>query len=328
MNRLFIISLLFTISLFARYEASPAQACPAYNNLKHTKNTHDVYLDTSRQYTIIESGHKGQTLILIKGENPAQRWVDDACFEAQKSDAKQSNAKTTDTETPINTKKYDNNAQPDNVSKDNLLVLSWHNAFCQTHPYKKECKRSFGSLLRSRYEERHFVLHGLWPQPKNRIYCNVSDTLKELDRRGEWRGLPEPLQNDELKKALEEIMPGVDSYLHRHEWIKHGTCYGKDADGYFSDAVGLVKQVNDSEVGKFFEANIGKSVTLAQVKNVFNRAFGMGAGNHLQMQCKGGLITELWLYAGSGSDDLSTLFQRGKRAFTRCERGRIDQAGL
>ncbi|MDQ7084316.1 MAG: hypothetical protein Q9M36_05020 [Sulfurovum sp.] len=27
------------------------------------------------------------------------------------------------------------------ISSENLLALSWQNAFCETHRYKKECKR-------------------------------------------------------------------------------------------------------------------------------------------------------------------------------------------
>ena len=47
--------------------------------MKHTTNTHHVILDTSKTYTVLKH-HKGQNLILVKGEQPAQRWVDDECF--------------------------------------------------------------------------------------------------------------------------------------------------------------------------------------------------------------------------------------------------------
>jgi ribonuclease T2 len=72
MNKLI---LLFTL----RHEAFPTKTCPAFNNMKHSKNTHDVHLDTTKKYTIMKE-HKGQKLILIKGEQPAQRWVDAECF--------------------------------------------------------------------------------------------------------------------------------------------------------------------------------------------------------------------------------------------------------
>jgi len=48
------------------------------------------------------------------------------------------------------------------LAKQNLLAISWQNAFCEMNKYKKECKnmdsKDFGAS--------NFVLHGLWPQPR------------------------------------------------------------------------------------------------------------------------------------------------------------------
>ncbi len=79
MNKLFFIFMIFMVSLVAREEAFATKECPAFNNMKHNKNTHAVHLDTKQKYTILKY-HKGQALVLIKGEQPAQRWVDDECF--------------------------------------------------------------------------------------------------------------------------------------------------------------------------------------------------------------------------------------------------------
>ena len=79
-----ILFLLLLSTLFARFEAQPSQECPAFNNMKHTTNTHHVILDTSKTYTVLKH-HKGQNLILVKGEQPAQRWVDDECFSWSRS---------------------------------------------------------------------------------------------------------------------------------------------------------------------------------------------------------------------------------------------------
>jgi len=79
MNKLFLLFMIFTVSLWAREEAFAAKECPAFNNMKHSKNTHAVHLDTKQKYTVLKY-HKGQALVLIKGEQPAQRWVDDECF--------------------------------------------------------------------------------------------------------------------------------------------------------------------------------------------------------------------------------------------------------
>jgi ribonuclease T2 len=86
--------------------------------------------------------------------------------------------------------------------------------------------------------------------------------------------------------------------------------------------------VNSSALGKFFTENIGKKITLREVQKLADKSFGRGAGNRVALQCNRGLVTELWLYLGSGSDDLSTLLKRGKSTRSRCKSGRIDRAGF
>ncbi len=123
-------------------------------------------------------------------------------------------------------------------------------------------------------------------------------------------------------------MPGYASDLHKHEWIKHGTCYGADANRYYEDALNMVEQMNHSRVGDFFKKQIGKRVTLNQVRAIFDRSFGVGAGKRVTMICKNGLITELRLHVGSGSDDLGVLLKRGETARSHCQSGIIDKVGF
>jgi len=326
MNKLIIIFMIFTVSLLARYEASPTKTCPAFNNMKHSKNTHDVHLDTTKKYTIMKE-HKGQKLILIKGEQPAQRWVDADCFSSVLNTGNSvDRAIAKIGKEPLftkHTKKYENSRS----SKQNLLALSWHNAFCETHRSRKECKRSLLPFGKSKYRQKHFVLHGLWPQPRNNVYCNVEKDFINADKHGQWRDLPCLAMDDEIEDRLAKVMPGFASELHKHEWVKHGTCYGTNPQEYFEDAVSLVEQLNDSKVGNYFSKNIGKHVTLKQVRHLLDRSFGVGAGKRVEMKCKKGLVTELWLHLGSGSDDLGTLLKRGKTVRSRCQKGLIDRAG-
>jgi ribonuclease T2 len=46
------------------------------------------------------------------------------------------------------------------------------------------------------------------------------------------------------------------------------------------------------------------------------------------MNCKDGLITELWLHLGGGSKDLKELFKSGAKPKSRCFRGKIDEVGF
>lgn len=317
-----VLTFLFftTLILFARYDAVALQECAAYNNLKHTHNTHGVHLQKGHSYTVLND-HKGQKLILVKGEQPAQRWVERTCL------ASKSRLDVAEAVTPVASVTQPRESE-EKLSNDNLLALSWHNAFCETHRYKKECKRNLLDLLGTRQSDDRFVLHGLWPQPRSKVYCDVPRNLILLDKHKQWHKLPPLKLSSETRTKLKELMPGYSSYLHRHEWIKHGTCYGTDPEHYFSDALHLTEQVNDSNIRAFFVKNRGKIVDLTRIRLLFDKAFGRGAGRKVALVCKQGMITELWLHIGGGSDDLATLLREGKAARSRCKRGRIDKAGF
>jgi ribonuclease T2 len=77
-------------------------------------------------------------------------------------------------------------------------------------------------------------LHGLWPQPRSQAYCGVDERAVEQDKRRRWRDLPWERLDDDLWNRLQQAMPGTRSGLHKHEWIKHGTCYdGAGPGGVF-----------------------------------------------------------------------------------------------
>ncbi len=339
---IFLSLLLMVITLHADLQLYPKRTCGLYNNLKHSRNSGNLTLDMHQSYTMLKH-HKGQYLLKVPTANPSQRWVDDDCltlrplrgtplYEKQQttpnqpttipSPKKAPNSVATPAPSPSNL------SQHTNLSKENLLALSWHNAFCESHRYKKECKRNFMQLFKSLPGDDHFVLHGLWPQPRHKSYCGVPKKQIWLDKQKRWQQLPPLKLSDETREKLQRIMPGYSSYLHRHEWIKHGTCYGTDAQTYFDDAMAWTEAINASPIGQFFLANRGKVVDLNRIRHLFNKTFGRGAGHKVAMQCKGGLITELWLYIGGEGEDLASRLKQGKAARSRCQRGRIDRAGF
>ena len=326
MKKSLILILLLSLSLFAREVLTPVQSCAAFNNMKHTQNSHHVVLNTAKNYTVLQH-HKGQYLLLIKGEQPAQRWVDENCFSSVQKPQnsldtyiKKLDEKPT---VPNDTKKYNNSG----ISQNNLLALSWHNAFCETHRYKKECKRDVTSLLRSKHHERNFILHGFWPQPANKAYCGVERKYITMDKYKHWNKLPDLHLSVNTKNSLTKIMPGVHSNLHKHEWFKHGSCYGTNAEQYFETTISLVEQIYSSPISNFFEKNIGKKVTIRQIRQQFDKHFGMGTGKNVELKCKKGLITELWLHLSGTSNDLGRLLQKGKQVHSRCTQGFLDRAG-
>ncbi len=326
MKKLLLASLILTLplQLVAKkpkvYERALLE-CPAYNNMKHTQNSNDIQLEEGKKYRVLQR-NKGQVLILVEGERVAQRWVKEVCLTNSKEEASQKSLSFSErlakNNRPVEVRKSKS------TSKQNLLAISWQNAFCQTHQYKKACKAmnkdSFGAF--------EFVLHGLWPQPRNNLYCNVSKKQVGMDKNKQWYRLDKLDLTPSTRQELSKLMPGYASNLHRHEWVKHGTCYGTTANEYYQDAMNLLKQVNNSQVQNYFKENIGRVVYLKDIRKIFDKAFGVGAGEHVTMRCKNGLITELWLYLGHGSSELKELFKGGERPKSSCQKGRIDAVGF
>ena len=330
MKKLLTSTLILTLPLMLIAKKPPVykeatKECLAYNNMKHTSNTNNIELKIGKKYRILQT-NKGQILTLIEGERIAQRWVDESCFiDTSKSlEEEKSSIKTSSKDSKISNKENKKALSlAKSTSKQNLLALSWQNAFCQTHQYKKECK----SMSIKDFGTTHFVLHGLWPQPRNNQYCNVSKKEIGKDKNKQWNKLNDLDLNSTVRAELSELMPGYSSNLHKHEWVKHGTCYGTDANSYYFNAMALLTQVNESALQQYFKLNIGKQVRLKEIRKVVDKAFGKGAGDHVTMNCKKGLITELWFHLGNGNDSLNELLLKGETPKSRCHKGRIDPVG-
>ena len=337
MNKIITASLILALPLLVVakkpkvYETAVLE-CPAYNNMKHTSNSNNIQLKIGEKYRVLQKS-KGQVLTLIEGERVAQRWVKEVCLSdgkkkttVVKEEAKKVEVATTSSfaDRLASNNKAAKVSTSKSTSKQNLLAISWQNAFCQSHQYKKECKsmnaNSFGAF--------EFVLHGLWPQPRNNAYCNVSKKQIGMDKNKQWNRLDKLDLESDTRKRLSKLMPGYGSNLHKHEWVKHGTCYGTSANDYYVDAMNLQTQVNESKVQQYFKQNIGRQIHLKDVRKVFDKEFGAGAGDHVTMNCRKGLITELWLHLGNGSTELKELFKSGERPKSRCHKGRVDAVGF
>ncbi len=306
MKRAFLFLILSIVAL-ANFNGVAIKECEAFNNLKQTKNTHNIHLKKGQNYLIYKE-HKGQYLIKVN-DNPAQRWVDKSCL--IKSN---------------NTAPLKNSAKEKSSSKDtklvSVLVLSWQNTFCETHRNKKECK-----IINRSKEPSRLTLHGLWPQPRSNQYCGVDPKIIAKDKHHQWRALPKPKISPETFELMKIYMPGFISGLDRHEWIKHGTCYSKDSKKYFHDALSLTKQVDTSIVGEYLRANEGRKITLINLKRVFDRAFGKGASRHLEMRCKNRLLSELWIHIKGRGDNLKELLKDAPTARSRCQSAIVDAKG-
>lgn len=141
-----------------------------------------------------------------------------------------------------------------------VLTLSWSPEFCHGHPQSPECTNGhFG-----------FVVHGLWPQFVNGYPENCSTA-------------PGPSN----PQSMTDIMP--DAGLVEHEWARHGTCSGLDADSYFK----LVRQAfNSVKIPQSLTApRSAFSMTPADLKEAFLKTNPRLQSQNMTVSCGNNYLT-------------------------------------
>ena len=300
-----------SIQLQGQFRAT--QACEAFQSLRKGTNPGNIRLTPNIIYPVTAKNKQEATYyyLRIENANPASRWVSIDCGEIL-------------------------GTPPIGESGDsiNLLAISWQPAFCETHQDKTECK----TQSEARFDASNFTLHGLWPQPRTKAYCGVSDRLERLDRAKKWSELPPINLSTELYNELAIKMPGVASDLHLHEWYKHGTCYSDTPQEYYRESLDLLDQVNASVVRDLFVENIDQNITSNEIRDKFDRSFSGNAGDRVAISCtrdieptRREMIVELKLnFQGEIESDtlMADLLKNGKLVSSGCPRGEVDRVGL
>jgi ribonuclease T2 len=294
--------------------------CSAFQSFRKATNPGGVKIEAGHSYPLLAKNAPNAThyRVRIEGAAPPERWVSINCGSSKEQSA--------------NSGLQDSQSRASNGRQAELVLsLGWEPGFCESRDNKAEC----ASETSDRFDANHFTLHGLWPQPRRREYCNVSKDLIDTDKKGDWQELPNLDLAAETRARLSAAMPGTQSFLERHEWIRHGTCYGSgDAEAYFRDALSLVDVVNSSAVQALFAANIGQEITVAAVRSAFDAAFGMGAGDRIRLACQREgsrrLITEITIGLGARPDGSTTFADLIKASSTTdpgCPGGIVDPVG-
>lgn len=306
------------------------EICEAYQSKIRQTNPGDIRTVPQFAYEILGINKKGGDFFQINVDRAPvtqSRWVRTTCGLHVVEAGTKTATSVTDTEVV---------PTPDGQeSTDNLLTLSWQPAFCELRPGKQECQDlNAGNLP---HAVGQLSIHGLWPQPKGNDYCGVSPSVQKLDKDGKWHLLPDPRLETETRDELSAVMPGFTSFLHRHEWIKHGTCYFGEggANEYYEDTLYLTGLVNASAVGDLFANNVGKEITGFQIRAAFDQDFGQGTGRRVLIKCKNDsgrtLINEIWISLGGQihlTSDLGELMLAANETGMGCAGGLIDPAGL
>jgi len=304
--------------------------CQGYQSIRNGTNPGYVRVKRGQTYAVVAKNKPDATYyrVIIDGAEPRARWVRSYCGRVDVK-ARPAPAGTTVSQSPGNGPGAQPQLQPERGGATHVLALGWQPAFCARHTDKTECRE----LTSDGAAAKQLSLHGLWPQPRGTQYCNVAANDQQADRNHDWNGLPEPEMSPATQKRLAAVMPGVKSNLQRHEWIVHGTCFGANADSYFSRAADLAETVDASEVSKLFAASAGRVVSAGAIRAAFDTAFGPGAGQRVAISCSGKRenrkITELVINLSGdvkGTAPLRDLIQAAPAVSPGCPAGLIETA--
>jgi ribonuclease T2 len=296
-----------------------SKTCPVLQSIKKGTNTGNVSVAVGNSYKLLGKNQEQAShyWIEVPEAAPKQRWVAADCGVVS--------APSDTVRIPVTPKTKTNDPFY-------VLAMSWQPAFCEGLPKKVECRKQTAAS----YEATHFALHGLWPQPRREVFCGIDKALAEADDNHRWEQLPAPELSAETRAALDQVMPGTQSNLDRHEWIKHGSCYlNGEAEAYFRDSIRVMAAVNASPVQAFVATNVGKKIQTADLRAKFDEAFGKGAGQRIRVACKDDgareLIVEVTLgLKGSISSGIpvADLILASSPTDAGCPAGIIDPVGL
>jgi ribonuclease T2 len=264
-----------------------SSACPALQSFNKNTNPGNITLKPEQMYQLVSANKTPAShyMVIVPGADPERRWVAVSCGTTLTSSDAITTAPSATTASPTETKPMPapvpvapasaKGAAPTHF----VLAISWEPGFCAGKPGKPECAAETASS----FEASHFTLHGLWPDPKE--YCGAAAADIAADKAGDWASLPAVTLSTATRAHLDTAMPGTQSQLERHEWIKHGTCSGASMEAYFGRELTFLDAVNGSPVQALFAGNIGKTVGLAQIRAAFEQGFGAGAGQRIRLSC-------------------------------------------
>jgi ribonuclease T2 len=299
--------------------------CGAFQSIR--KQSNPVALEAGHSYQIVAANKEPAShfLIIVPGATPERRWAPVGC--GKREGGEPMDQATAPEPQPDNSQAQDNNKSE---RTQYVLAASWQPAFCETKPDKVECR----TQTPERFDASHFALHGLWPQPRSVGYCRVEQPQIEDDKAGRWNELPAVTLEPATAEELNKVMPGTQSHLERHEWTRHGTCYGTTPDKYFADALALMRALNGSAVQQVFASHAGQFLSFADIGKAFDQSFGMGAGRRVRMQCardNGRLIISELTIGLTGNitpqSSLADLIAAAQPTKSECPGGIVDAAG-
>jgi len=255
------------------------ESCPAYLSKNSKTNPDDLTIIPNQEYLLKEINHNSPDWLRIQIPNNrnALRWVSASC------------GVTHYEETP-HTGSCDNHP---GMADSYVLALSSQPGFCKTYGFeagKPECVK----LSKSSYAASHLTLHGLWPNQdscgQHYGFCGATSQPNHCDY------APVTLSTD-VAENLKKLMPSYKfgSCLERHEWNKHGTCQVLSHDDYFSLAMRLATDADQSAFGKYLTEHRGENIKLAQLRELIAKSFGAQNAGKVYLGCKNSYLVDIFI---------------------------------
>ena len=303
------------------------RACPLWVSIKKASNPDGAHLVPGRTYPLLGKNKEvaSHYRVLVREAQPAERWVAVECGTPQPSGDERG--------PPAEAAGKADRSQGSKAARefpagDLVLAVSWHPAFCETRRQRPECRSDPGLAPE---EVRYFALHGLWPQPRTAVFCGVSREQRAQAERGAWSRLPALDLRPDTRTRLAAVMPGMSSFLHRYQWVKHGRCAKTTPDVYYEQAISLIEQLEASPVHDLFARHLDRFLDVRAIRAAFDQAYGRGAGARVGLTCAAGLIAELRIHlrhSHSGADPaLGPWIRAADRRPPGCRGGRVDAPG-
>ena len=308
-----------------------SRSCEAFQSFRKSTNPGDIKLSPGTGYAILESHDAGWTRVEVPGAKPAERWVPNDCGSGASTGGSASpspapgngKAGSAGAAAPVSGRAL---CQTPDQHDGYVLAMSWQPGFCEWTPGGKRGKPECEAMESGQLTVTHLTLHGLWP---NRQSCGISY--------GNCGGEPMKLS----RETIAYIGPWMPNFLYeskfgQYEWAKHGTCQTTlNADAYFRRAVDLVKQVDESEPGKYIRANIGGTISRKAFYEKLRETTGSDQySDSVTLLCSGKYLTEIrvrlprdYKAGGSLKELLGDTPQRGGGETCKGDDIRIEASG-
>lgn len=284
---------------------SSTTACPAYISKNKKTNPDQLIISAQKEYSIIEVNflkHPTWLRIKVPDNKASLRWISIQCGIANYYPWEQEEGRC--------------NLTP-GLADSQILAFSWLPGFCRTYGKevgKPECQPQANAI----FAADHLSLHGLWPNQKN---CGVHYGFCGVEQKTHPCEYLPVFFNPSTAQALQTAMPSYafGSCLERHEWYKHGSCQALDADNYFSSAIRLLQEANQSPFGLLLSRNVGQTLPRARLENAIKQSFGKEAVKKVYLGCHGGILVDVWLQLPAQitqEDSLKSLLQKASNDYS------------